>query len=264
MVKVTVNFLQVLYYIGRLSANWSPIVTAYLTIVGAVGSPNVFSIDCAMKWSFYTRLTVIYFAPAMVTGVTLLVYGMRHILRKKTAKETLDDAQQGCMIVLYLVHPTILSEVVRALPCDPVAGTGTKYLRADMSIDCHSREYRGYALLSLLYLVFYVFGMIVYLTYRGLYHNYKSGKLFRLSLHPATRKYAFFVSGYRRETYYWEAVVMARKLSIVCLLHRPSPSMTPDMVVRLVPASSLFGIRSGFSPFQTHLVTVSSALVLSS
>ena len=70
------------------------------------------------------------------------VWSATLLLWKKTVKQTLDDAQQGCMIVLYLVHPTILSEVVRALPCDAVAGTGTKYLRADMSIDCRSREYR--------------------------------------------------------------------------------------------------------------------------
>ena len=93
--------------------------------------------------------------------------------------------------------------------------------------------------------------MIVYLTYRGLYHNYKSGKLFRAD-HPAARKYAFFVNGYRKETFYWEAVVMARKLSIVCLSVVLSPTLQLAWAMMFV-GISLIG-TTHLLPFEDRFV----------
>lgn len=137
-------------------------------------------------------------------------------------KESLDEFQLAAMILLYLIHPSIMMDVISSIRCDPVPGSGTSYLRADMSIDCKSPNYKFFLKTSWMYLFVYVFGGMIALLYRGLYHNAKSGKLF-VPFHPATKKYSFFVQGFTRESYYWEVIVMWRKLAVAALSTLLSP-----------------------------------------
>jgi hypothetical protein len=263
VIKVTINFLQVMYYIGRLSANWSPVVNVYFSIVAPTSlSANFFSIDCGMKWSFYQRLLFIYFTPVTFSGCLLLVYAMRHWYYKMNAKQSLDDAQLGVMLILYLIHPTIMLESVNSMPCESVPGTGTSYLRADMSVDCSSATYKSYYVFAWFYLIFYVFGMIVFVVYRGLMHNAKSGKLFIID-HSSNRKYAFFVRGFQQSRYYWEAVVMTRKLAIVTLsvLLNDTLQLVWGMVFVMIALFGTVVYQPFVDPFINHLESISLVLL---
>lgn len=217
IIKVTMNFFQVLYYIGRLSANWSPIVKYLFEVLGAsTVSTNFISIQCAAKWSFYDQLVFTYFSPIIFTFFIAIVYIFRHLYYKLERKQSFDDFQFTVMLLLYLMHPNIMLEVISSLKCEKIAGTGTSYLSADMSVDCNNQSYVFFALFSSIYLIFYIFGLMALVCWR-LYHNATTnGKLFN-SDHSSFRKYSFFVKGFKDEVYYWEAIVMLRKLLIVII-----------------------------------------------
>jgi hypothetical protein len=126
------------------------------------------------------------------------------------------------MIVLSLIHPYLLQQSVSVFKCDTVAGK--RYLVADYSVSCDDEEHTAYVAASVLFLVFYVFGTMFFFLYRGLYHNAKSKKLFRAG-HSSNVKYSFFIQGYKEESYFWEGVVMARKMVLVILASTVNSSL---------------------------------------
>ena len=92
-----------------------------------------------------------------------------------------------------------------------------------MSIDCQSSLYKSYAAASAEYLILYVFNMLVAVVMR-LKHNHEAGKL-STAKNNAYHKYAFFFVGYRNSTYYWEAVIMVRKMGMVAFSTLNSPML---------------------------------------
>jgi len=224
-VKILINYLQVLYYIWRLSADWAASSAVFFVIVGQVTlSPNFPPLQCALEWGFYDRLIVVYLLPVAITCVLAAVYTIRHVLfRVQSVKESWSNFQFALMLLLYQVHPMLMLEVISSLPCERVKGTGTSYLRTDMSVDCSSPQYKLFLAISIVYLVVYVAGAIVVLVY-FLRTNAQNGRLFNEDS-TANRKYAFFFKGYTMETYYWEGIVMLRKLAIVALSIFSNPAL---------------------------------------
>ena len=142
------------------------------------------------------------------------------------------------MLLLYLIHPTIMIEVLSSIPCHSVAGTGASFLQADMSIDCSSAKYKVYASISWVFLTIYIIGGILFLSYR-LYHNAKTEKLFKVG-RPAYKKYSFFVQGFKDDSYFWEAVVMGRKMAVAAL------SVLLNAYLQLAWANMILGISLFF------------------
>jgi hypothetical protein len=223
--KVLLNYLQVLYYLGRLASNWSDLATRFLNAIGIVGamSPSNYTVQCAANWRFYDTLTLVYISPLIVIVAITVVYTLRHCIKGLDLEKSKTDYQLALMVVLYQIHPTIMLEVLSSFPCQPVAGTGTSYLKQDMSIDCKSAKYATFAVISALYLVFYIGGMVVGVVLR-LRFNYNAGKLASPG-HNAYQKYAFFFLGYRSQAYFWEAVIMLRKMGIVAFSVLAAPML---------------------------------------
>jgi len=173
---------------------------------------NFLSFDCDMKMDYYSRLVLVFFLPLLVCCVIALIYIITHFIRKKTAKQSFDDFQLTTMIVLSLIHPYLFQESISIFKCDKVVDK--LYLVADYSVSCEDDKYTQYVVVVILFLLFYIFGAMGALLYRGLYHNAKSKKLFQTG-HSSNVKYSFFTQGYRENTYFWEGVVMGRKMAIV-------------------------------------------------
>ena len=249
IVKVALNYTQVLYYIGRLTSNWSDLVHRFFSAVGILSalSANNYTIHCAANWRFYDSLVVMYLAPVIVVSILTVVYTIRHCVRGLSFKQSTTDYQLAVMLILYQIHPTIMLEVINSFPCQHVGGTHTSYLKEDMSVDCKSPQYKTYAAISAVYLIVYIFGMVV-VTFLRLRHNYKAGKLSNPS-HNAFVKYAFFFVGYRSHAYYWEAVIMLRKMGVVAF------SVLPSAMLQLVFANVIIMIAL-HSQYQLHPICI--------
>ena len=258
--KVTMNYLQMLYYLGRLAANWSDIVERLFAAVGIVGafSANNFSVRCAANWRFYDILMMMYISPIVIVAVLAGIYLCIHIIHSKDLRHTKMDFQHAAMLLLYQVHPTIMLEVIGSFPCTDVPGTGTSFLKEDMNVDCKSAEYKSFAAISSLYLFFYLFGMLVVVVWRLRIHH-KSGDL-DIPSSSSFQKYAFFFVGYRGKTYFWEAVVMMRKLGIVAFSVMSSPAL--QLVFGIVIVTIAWVLNAQWSPYSSNLVNRMDSIAL--
>jgi len=70
--KVTLNYLQGLFYLGQLSANWSDVAKKMFDISGQASMTlNFLSFDCDMKMDYYSRLVLVFFSPCWSVVLSL-------------------------------------------------------------------------------------------------------------------------------------------------------------------------------------------------
>jgi hypothetical protein len=127
-----------------------------------------------------------------------------------------------------------------------------------MSVDCASSTYSAYAAISAIYIIFYVFGTMALVVSR-LRHNYRTGNLL-IPSHPAHQKYAFFFIGYRSSMYFWEAVIMLRKMGIVAFSVLATPGLELLFGIVIITVSLL--LNTNLLPFASHFVNRLDTLAL--
>merc|ERR1711871_1242791 len=134
------------------------------------------------------------------------------LVRLLSFGKTLRDRLKVMVVVIcFLVYPTIARKVFQSLSCisNLYDGPSSAYLTQDLSVACDSAAHICYILfVALPVLIVFVLGFplsILILVYRSiLKHGWMDEKtMFR---------YAVFVSGYRKDHWYWEAIVCARKV----------------------------------------------------
>ena len=119
------------------------------------------------------------------------------------------------VIVLFLAAPCVLLESMDMLSCDTIAvGDGNtfetvSYFTRDRSIRCTEPTHRAVSLFASLFTLLYTLG--VPMAALGLVAYY-----WKKTKWQATRKvFSFFLAGYARPMWWWEVVVLARKVLIV-------------------------------------------------
>ena len=113
IIKVTLSYLQCLYYIGRLAANWDGQATTFFAVIGqSTLTPNFPAVQCAAQWTFYDRLIFIYISPLIVVAIVAPIYVVRHVVKRMEVKHSRSDCQYALMLLLYQIHPTIMLDVI--------------------------------------------------------------------------------------------------------------------------------------------------------
>lgn len=217
-IKITVSYLQVLYYVGQLSADWSYLSDQFFaSTVAASMSPSFLSMQCAMPMSFYNRITLTMLMPIFMSVIFafpfLVIFCARRTLQTSSLF-VLREYGASVLIVLYIIHPPIALDVLGSLRCEEVQGTGTRYMRDDMRVDCESDSYKVYRVIAILYIALYIVGFAVFIGWRiKVNRDALNAALSIRSLDEPI--YIYFVRGYSKRQYLWEGAVLARKLGIV-------------------------------------------------
>ena len=133
----------------------------------------------------------------------------------------------SCVALLYLIWPSLCSQTFSLFACRSICGENTSYLRADLDEVCWEGRHLHYALgLGFPMLVFYVMGLpvLAYLRVGAMQRslnerqknsgNYTEGlDLFK----EEHNMYGLFYSAFRKETWWWEGTVAARKIIIAMI-----------------------------------------------
>jgi len=217
-IKIAVSYLQVLYYVGQLSADWSYLSDQFFaSTVAASMSPSFLSVQCAIPMSFYSRITMTMLMPVFMAVVFAVPFMLMHCLRRTLKVDSLLIVREygaSVLIVLYIIHPPIALDVLGSLRCEEVPGTGTRFMRDDMRVDCESDSYRTYRVIAVLYILFYIIGLAVLVGWR-IKVNREDLNLALTMRRLDEPIYIYFVRGYSKKQYLWEGAVLARKLGIV-------------------------------------------------
>ena len=202
--KIAASYAQVYSLCSNFDVKWPPLLVALFDASDYVNpSISFYSADCTIPWTFYDRLWVYVAMPplylALVTGVLALVSVCRRGFLVKWYPTS-------AVVGLFLAYPSVVKMLMRVLSCDQVGEH--YYLSTDYSVACYDDAHVTATIVSAIALVVYGAGIPLG-SFMVLFH-YR----YRLQ-HRTPRSLRFLFSGYR--LYYWEFVVMARKVCIVAM-----------------------------------------------
>ena len=232
--KIIINYLQVAALFGNFPLRWPAAITSLFNIQGGFSTlgENFVNPDCISAvgmaseaelhyskqigyfllpwalvlssfgiWKLYARLKGISFNVRVIkskTGEAL------HVLTPK------DKMVVSFCVLIYLLYPTLCSQGFALFNCIRIGNDF--YFLIDLEEICYTGRHLSWMLaVGVPQLMLHVVGLPAV----GFYMLYRNRHKLE---HPVVRaRYGLFLGGYKRNRYYWEVVVIMRKVSVVAL-----------------------------------------------
>ena len=195
--------------------NWPNPAEEYLKGQESTGSwpAQLLSPDCLLEAEsgiklYYTKLLGFAFLPILLLLGVALFWGIYALIKKQMLY--LKYHFVGTLVVvIFLFHPTILKFMLSAFSCIELE-PGEYWLNDDTDIRCWDSEHLFYAI-SVALPGLIVWGLVVptmlIVPIIRSRHNLND---------PASKvRFGLLIFGYRSNRYYWEFVVLYRKIIIV-------------------------------------------------
>ena len=135
------------------------------------------------------------------------------ISKCKNIEELDIKMKTSCVALLYLVWPSLCSQTFSLFACRSICDDATTFLRADLDVSCWEGVHAHYAFgLGMPMLCLYVIGLPVaaLLRVRNMHQT--------TVIDPEEEKiYGMFYTAFRKETWWWEGTVAARKIVIALI-----------------------------------------------
>jgi len=114
-------------------------------------------------------------------------------------------------ILFFLIHPYITKSAFSVFSCFDIDGEG-QYLVNDLQIECWNNDHVFYILvLAVPSVIVWVLGvptLVLYIISKR-----------KEDLHKLNNriKFGFIFNGFHKRTYFWEFVILYRKIIIICI-----------------------------------------------
>jgi hypothetical protein len=207
---------------------------------------------------------VIFYAllPLALTFVSISFWYILSLIKKD--KHGIKDNLICTMVVLlFLIHPNIAKALFSAFNCMDVDGENR--LKDNVEMICYEGRHLLYLLLIIIpSLIIWVFGIplaaLVLLVRNkqiilSLDSNLELSKVDQHHIKTIKLKYGFLFNGYRIKTYFWEVVILYRKIFIVMttVFFSVVSSETQVLVVMLIIMVAIM-MHIVFQPFSTKIM----------
>lgn len=219
--KLFLDFLHMNYFLSLLRLNWPSYMQNFLDLFRFPGTAIdfVFSSECFLYESdknydenaYYYRLAAVIslpFAIYAIGGIVWLGFGFLH--------ETYDYIKRELFLtffsVFFIFYPNIILACLNHLACEKIDTLGS-FLVSQSNIECWTPRHKKYSLMFALPgiiiwgLTIPVLCLIIVLKRQRYLNNIEN----RVSL-------GFFLIGYRKHMFYWEFMVILRKVSFMFIL----------------------------------------------
>ena len=163
--------------------------------------------DSAFFRIYYVKLLFFALLPFLIATVS---FGSWRLYARisKNSESIIGRATSTMVILLFLVHPNIVQYMFNTFNCFDVDGEAR--VITDLQILCYDGPHTFWALL-VAFPSIVVWGLgIPFFAYILL-----TREKHRLKKIEVKEKYGFLYNGYRRQFYYWEVIIMYRKIVIV-------------------------------------------------
>jgi len=209
LLKILLTHLQTVSLASGFELAWPPALTKFLGGLDAVSSlsDNLVSIGCEFESQrfFWSTLAFLSSPIMLVTGCGI-VWIVLWLRGKKGRKQAADGFVVSTIALMFLLHPSLCRKVFLLFTCRRV--DDKSLLLADLQVECGSSKQVVWMLgLGLPTMAAYVMGIpaaafVLLRKSRGeLDEDRQKGRL------------GFLYLGFRRKCYYWEVVVMMRKVT---------------------------------------------------
>ena len=176
---------------------------------------------------FYIGSTDPGYARAWIVRTMLLpalgaIALLLHLFKART--KVLEISRTLLFLVLFLIYPSTSASIFATFQCEELSD-GTRWLRADLSIDCDSRTHTGFSVYAALMILVYPIGtpILYFLVLFPKRHVLRKAVSERTAAEVESVLYLdFLVSSYREGFWYFEvrAGAGAVRLGFHCALAR--------------------------------------------
>jgi hypothetical protein len=221
--KIFANYLQLVTLVNQLSLEWPSFVLSFFEAQSFAGSvdQHVLSFDCyfagedpqgdSYKEVYYDRLILFTVLPLIISSVVLAFWlSVYYFKRRKSIlrKELVATA----VVLFFLIHPSLIKEYFAFFSCRRLDGSDL-WLTSNLDIKCLDTKHKLYAF-SVALPAILVWGLGV--------PSFILAVLFkkRRSLDTLLMKcrFGFFYNGFKKTHFYWEFLILYRKIFIICLV----------------------------------------------
>jgi hypothetical protein len=220
--KIFANYLQLVLLTTQLNLEWPSFVYELFSIQKNSGTATdqFLSVDCylgdssdddAYKNLYFDKLIIIALIP-VIFSLTATAFWTFHFAVRRD-KEVFGKQWVATLVVLFfLIHPNILRSNFSYFSCTEI-NSGEFWLKENLDIRCFDSKHNSFALAVILP-VLVVWGILVpVLVLLYLVHNRTE-----LSEINTKLRFGFLYNGFKKSKFYWEFVIMLRKIIIICIV----------------------------------------------
>ena len=242
-IKIFTNYLQMVVVSTSLSLNWPNFAKTFLNSQEMAGglAEQLFSFECLLedvgvstRDMYYVTLQIFAALPAVLVLLAMVVWVVLRGCKK--VEQMGRKMVASAVIILFILHPSLTRSMFSLFACMDL-GDSQLWLINDLSIVCWSRSHLQQILMVVLpSMAVYIFGLPLLSL---LYLLRKRVKLESMDLKLML---CFLYKGYRRPHFYWEFVILYRKvLMIAAFVFLASVSITvQSLTVLAILLLSLF------------------------
>jgi len=227
--KIMTNHLQLILLTASFDFSWPEKVEEFFALSEPVSeiSSQIFSVDCFIDLRdassnltveaietddslfnvFYIKLIMMALLPFLVF---ISCYAIWYVIGcvRKNQKVTKSRSISSLVIILFLVHPDIVQYMFSIFNCYEVDGESRVF--ENMAIVCYEGYFSLFAFgVGIPGIVIWGLGIpfFAYLLLRQVKH--------KLELTETREQYGFLYRGYKKQFFYWESVIMYRKIILI-------------------------------------------------
>ncbi|CAG9312596.1 unnamed protein product [Blepharisma stoltei] len=215
--KIFWNYLQIMLILATYNLNWpyEVIELFYIqTSIDYIGA-QLFSFDCFLQLSnskskiYYLKILITSLTPFVMAFLCMAIWILIYKIKKERIKEIKDDYISTCIVLLFLIHPSIIDTMFSAFSCREI-NSGELWLNADLGIRCWDDNHLFYGfILALPTIIIWVIAVPL-LAFLNLIKNKK-----HLEEIWMKKRYSFLCDGYNSKHYYWEFLILYYKVILI-------------------------------------------------
>lgn len=213
--RILMNYLQLVMLTSTFNLNWPNEVESLLSAQESAGTATaqIFSFDCYMSQLsttnvIYQKLTLMFILPVFIVLASCLFWGILAVKRNDLSVIR-NQMISTIIILLFLAHPSLVQSIFSILSCSEI-DPGESWLVADPSIRCWQGEHMFYTVVvgipgvGIWCLGIPAVAMLIIIK------NHRE-----LTYISIKAKYGFLYNGYKPERFYWEFVIIYRKILVI-------------------------------------------------
>ncbi|CAG9321985.1 unnamed protein product [Blepharisma stoltei] len=220
-IKIFINYIQLIALTTTFSLSWPSYVKHLFSVQNNASfiSDQIFSFDCLLYYNedlkgdesdiFYQKLFVMAILPIFIPFIAAICWSFILLLKKNCAL-LVDHIVTTSIIVSFLVHPSLIKYYFSSFDCTEL-DYGKDWLVDDLNLRCWDSQHVFY-ITAISFPAILLWGIGIPTTCLFLIMKNKD----RLNDINIRIKYGFLFNGYKSRSYYWEFVIIYRKIIIIC------------------------------------------------
>lgn len=251
MIPLFFAYLQVTWCVGAFKLRWPSLVAQFFASAGVATASQLSFLDCWIPTDFYHEFALSCCIPVGAMIVPVVSY-VRDV-------ETFHESRAVLffLVVVVMIHPSLTKLALEMFNC-------TKFehelrLELDTSIDCLQSKHTAFEVAASAMLLLFTFGLpfslFLYLfSRRTEFAGTESGstdssKHYRVNI----QQFGFLFGGFKPSEWFWENVVMARKVFIVAITVFLRRNVFDQTYVALFVIYVSLMLQFRYNPFSSRL-----------